>query len=61
MLVFTPTLLTQDLLMNALSFFNVRIYEKLVVHSDLMKAASWKRLTEEFLNSPLPATEGTKV
>ncbi|XP_053166233.1 gamma-tubulin complex component 5 isoform X2 [Hemicordylus capensis] len=37
------------------------IYEKLIVHSDLVKAASWKRLTEEFLNSPLPATEGTKT
>ncbi|XP_061482956.1 gamma-tubulin complex component 5 isoform X2 [Rhineura floridana] len=37
------------------------IYEKLIVHSDLVKAASWKDLTEEFLNSPLPATEGTKT
>uniref|UniRef100_A0A3P8ZUH9 Gamma-tubulin complex component n=1 Tax=Esox lucius TaxID=8010 RepID=A0A3P8ZUH9_ESOLU len=37
------------------------IYEKLMVHSDLSKADSWLRLTEEFLNSPLPNTEGTKV
>ncbi|KAK9518856.1 hypothetical protein VZT92_021624 [Zoarces viviparus] len=36
------------------------IYEKLMVHSDVSKAESWKRLTEEFLNSPLPHTEGTK-
>lgn len=38
-----------------------RIYEKLMVHSDLSKAESWKRLTEEFVNSPLPNTDGTKV
>ncbi|XP_013914975.1 PREDICTED: gamma-tubulin complex component 5-like [Thamnophis sirtalis] len=37
------------------------IYEKLVVHSDLVKAGSWRRLTEEFLNLSLPTTEGTKV
>ncbi|KAG9349514.1 hypothetical protein JZ751_027959 [Albula glossodonta] len=37
------------------------IYEKLMVHSDLSKAQSWKRLTEEFLDSPLPNTEGTKT
>uniref|UniRef100_A0A671VVT7 Gamma-tubulin complex component n=1 Tax=Sparus aurata TaxID=8175 RepID=A0A671VVT7_SPAAU len=36
------------------------IYEKLMVHSDLSKAESWKRLTEEFVNSPLPNTDGTK-
>uniref|UniRef100_A0A8C7FLW4 Gamma-tubulin complex component n=1 Tax=Oncorhynchus kisutch TaxID=8019 RepID=A0A8C7FLW4_ONCKI len=38
-----------------------RIYEKLMVHSDLSKAESWVRLTEEFLNSPLPNTDGTKT
>lgn len=38
-----------------------RIYEKLMIHSDVSKAESWKRLTEEFLNSPLPNTEGIKV
>ncbi|XP_063324019.1 gamma-tubulin complex component 5 [Pelmatolapia mariae] len=37
------------------------IYEKLVVHSDLQKAKSWMRLTEEFLNSPLPNTDGKKT
>uniref|UniRef100_A0A8B9K777 Gamma-tubulin complex component n=1 Tax=Astyanax mexicanus TaxID=7994 RepID=A0A8B9K777_ASTMX len=37
----------------------LRIYEKLMVHSDLCKAESWTRLTEEFLNSPLPTAEGT--
>ncbi|XP_040039353.1 gamma-tubulin complex component 5 [Gasterosteus aculeatus] len=36
------------------------IYEKLMIHSDVSKAESWKRLTEEFLNSPLPNTEGIK-
>uniref|UniRef100_A0A8C0WJ09 Gamma-tubulin complex component n=1 Tax=Castor canadensis TaxID=51338 RepID=A0A8C0WJ09_CASCN len=30
------------------------IYEKFVIHSDLSKAASWKRLTQEFLNASLP-------
>lgn len=38
-----------------------RIYEKLMVHSDLSKAESWMRLTDEFLNSPLPNTDETKV
>eukprot|EP00064_Thunnus_orientalis_P012123 superscaffoldBa00001818_g12157 len=37
------------------------IYEKLMVHSDLSKAESWRRLTNEFLNSPLPNTDGTKT
>ncbi|XP_068537565.1 gamma-tubulin complex component 5 isoform X1 [Anas acuta] len=37
------------------------IHEKLIVHSDLGKAASWKRLTEKFLNSPLPNVEETKT
>uniref|UniRef100_A0A671SKG2 Gamma-tubulin complex component n=1 Tax=Sinocyclocheilus anshuiensis TaxID=1608454 RepID=A0A671SKG2_9TELE len=37
------------------------IHEKLMVHSDLSKAESWLRLTEEFLSSPLPNTEGTKT
>uniref|UniRef100_A0A7N6AL73 Gamma-tubulin complex component n=1 Tax=Anabas testudineus TaxID=64144 RepID=A0A7N6AL73_ANATE len=37
------------------------IYEKLMVHSDLSKAGSWMRLTEEFLKSPLPNTDGTKT
>ncbi|XP_034387172.1 gamma-tubulin complex component 5 isoform X2 [Cyclopterus lumpus] len=36
------------------------IHEKLMVHSDVRKAESWTGLTEEFLNSPLPNTEGTK-
>ncbi|XP_068449197.1 gamma-tubulin complex component 5 [Clinocottus analis] len=36
------------------------IHEKFMVHSDVSKAESWTRLTEEFLNSPLPNTEGTK-
>nr|XP_006639200.1 PREDICTED: gamma-tubulin complex component 5 isoform X1 [Lepisosteus oculatus] len=37
------------------------IHEKLIIHSDLSKATSWKRLTEEFLNAHLPNTEGTKT
>ncbi|KAM4796447.1 gamma-tubulin complex component 5 [Rhinophrynus dorsalis] len=37
------------------------IYEKLVIHSDLAKAESWKRLTDEFLSLPLPNTEGFKT
>ncbi|XP_053177979.1 gamma-tubulin complex component 5 [Scomber japonicus] len=37
------------------------IYEKLMVHSDLSKAESWLRLTDEFLNSPLSHTDGTKT
>ncbi|XP_075708463.1 gamma-tubulin complex component 5-like isoform X4 [Rhinoderma darwinii] len=36
------------------------IYEKFVIHSDLSKAESWKRLTGEFLNLPLPSIEGTQ-
>lgn len=43
------------------AIFVIRIHEKLIVHSDLGKAASWKRLTEKFLNSPLPSIEETKV
>uniref|UniRef100_A0A672QNF8 Gamma-tubulin complex component n=1 Tax=Sinocyclocheilus grahami TaxID=75366 RepID=A0A672QNF8_SINGR len=39
---------------------NFKIHSKLMVHSDLSKAESWLRLTEEFLSSPLPNTEGTK-
>ncbi|XP_075772352.1 gamma-tubulin complex component 5 isoform X3 [Pelodiscus sinensis] len=37
------------------------IYEKLIIHSDLSKAASWRRLIETFLNSPLPSTEESKT
>ncbi|XP_026644918.1 gamma-tubulin complex component 5 isoform X1 [Microtus ochrogaster] len=37
------------------------IYEKFTIHSDLGKAASWKRLTTEFLNAPLPCVEKTKT
>ncbi|XP_074256259.1 gamma-tubulin complex component 5 isoform X6 [Saimiri boliviensis] len=37
------------------------IYEKFVIHSDLSKAASWKRLTEEFLNGPLPSIKEIKT
>ncbi|XP_075708686.1 gamma-tubulin complex component 5 isoform X2 [Rhinoderma darwinii] len=40
---------------------NFRIYEKFVIHSDLSKAESWKRLTGEFLNLPLPSIEGTQT
>ncbi|TWW57512.1 Gamma-tubulin complex component 5 [Takifugu flavidus] len=40
---------------------NFRIYDKLMIHSDLSKAESWARLTNEFLNSPLPNTNGTKT
>ncbi|KAL0626357.1 Gamma-tubulin complex component 5 [Plecturocebus cupreus] len=36
------------------------IYEKFVIHSDLSNAASWKRLTEEFLHAPLPSIKGNK-
>ncbi|XP_073851328.1 gamma-tubulin complex component 5 isoform X17 [Macaca fascicularis] len=36
------------------------IYEKFIIHSDLSKAASWKRLTEEFLNAPLPSIKEIK-
>lgn len=52
--------LMSNTVMLDLPFFS-RIYEKLMVHSDLSKAGSWMRLTEEFLNSPLPNTDGTKV
>ncbi|XP_006861931.1 PREDICTED: gamma-tubulin complex component 5-like [Chrysochloris asiatica] len=38
-----------------------RIYEKFVIHSDLNKAASWKRLTEEFLNASLPSIKELKT
>lgn len=37
------------------------IHEKLMVHSDLSKAQSWTKMTEEFLSAPLPNTEGTKT
>uniref|UniRef100_A0A8C9IWD1 Gamma-tubulin complex component n=1 Tax=Piliocolobus tephrosceles TaxID=591936 RepID=A0A8C9IWD1_9PRIM len=37
------------------------IYEKFLIHSDLSKAASWKRLTEEFLNAPLPSIKEIKT
>ncbi|XP_029938305.1 gamma-tubulin complex component 5 [Salarias fasciatus] len=37
------------------------IYEKLMVHSEISKAGSWMRLTDEFLNSPLPNTDGVKT
>ncbi|XP_073917998.1 gamma-tubulin complex component 5 isoform X4 [Castor canadensis] len=37
------------------------IYEKFVIHSDLSKAASWKRLTQEFLNASLPSVEEIKT
>ncbi|XP_049638624.1 gamma-tubulin complex component 5 [Suncus etruscus] len=37
------------------------IYEKFMVHSDLNKAASWKRLTEEFLNASLPSIKEIKT
>ncbi|CAJ0961806.1 unnamed protein product, partial [Ranitomeya imitator] len=37
------------------------IYEKFVIHSDLRKAESWKRLTQEFLDRPLSSTEETKT
>ncbi|KAG7276307.1 hypothetical protein CRUP_015630 [Coryphaenoides rupestris] len=40
---------------------NFKIHEVLMVHSDLKKAESWSRLTDEFLNSPLMKTEGTKT
>lgn len=47
--------------LSLLSAMFSRIHEKLMVHSDLSKAESWSRLTEEFLNSPLPHIDGTKV
>ncbi|XP_070256905.1 gamma-tubulin complex component 5 isoform X4 [Myotis yumanensis] len=37
------------------------IYEKFIIHSDLGKAASWKRLTEEFLNASLPNIKEIKT
>ncbi|XP_019787342.1 gamma-tubulin complex component 5 isoform X1 [Tursiops truncatus] len=37
------------------------IYEKFIIHSDLSKAASWKRLTEEFLNASLPSIKEIKT
>ncbi|CAH7460214.1 Tubgcp5 [Phodopus roborovskii] len=37
------------------------IHEKFTIHSDLSKAASWTRLTTEFLNGPLPSVEKTKT
>uniref|UniRef100_A0A8C5YL90 Gamma-tubulin complex component n=1 Tax=Marmota marmota marmota TaxID=9994 RepID=A0A8C5YL90_MARMA len=37
------------------------IYEKFIIHSDLSKAASWKKLTEEFLNSSLPSIKEIKT
>uniref|UniRef100_A0A674EAR3 Gamma-tubulin complex component n=1 Tax=Salmo trutta TaxID=8032 RepID=A0A674EAR3_SALTR len=49
------------LIMSMMKYRCFRIYEKLMVHSDLSKAESWVRLTEEFLNSPLPNTDGIKV
>ncbi|XP_003800202.1 gamma-tubulin complex component 5 isoform X1 [Otolemur garnettii] len=37
------------------------IYEKFIIHSDLSKAASWKRLTTEFLNASLPSIKEIKT
>ncbi|KAM4702179.1 gamma-tubulin complex component 5 isoform 2-T2 [Discoglossus pictus] len=37
------------------------IYEKLVIHSDLSKADSWKKLTEGFLTLPLPNKPESKT
>ncbi|XP_043853755.1 gamma-tubulin complex component 5 isoform X4 [Dromiciops gliroides] len=37
------------------------IYEKLIIHSDLSKAASWKKLTQEFLHASLPSTKEAKT
>ncbi|XP_006898658.1 PREDICTED: gamma-tubulin complex component 5-like [Elephantulus edwardii] len=37
------------------------VHEKLIIHSDINKAASWKRLTEEFLNTSLPNINETKT
>ncbi|GAB1292146.1 Gamma-tubulin complex component 5 [Apodemus speciosus] len=37
------------------------IYEKFIIHSDLSKAASWERLTKEFLHASLPSTEKAKT
>lgn len=49
------------LFLSADFFLYFRIYEKFIIHSDLSKAASWKRLTEEFLNASLPSVEKIKV
>uniref|UniRef100_UPI00398EA9F9 gamma-tubulin complex component 5 isoform X2 n=1 Tax=Pristiophorus japonicus TaxID=55135 RepID=UPI00398EA9F9 len=37
------------------------IHEKLTIHSELPKAVSWLRLTDEFLELPLETVEGTKT
>ncbi|XP_078078549.1 gamma-tubulin complex component 5 isoform X1 [Mustelus asterias] len=37
------------------------IHEKLIIHSELPKAVSWRRLTNEFLELPLETVEGTKT
>ncbi|XP_078401245.1 gamma-tubulin complex component 5 isoform X2 [Cetorhinus maximus] len=37
------------------------IHEKLIIHSELPKAVSWRRLTDEFLELPLETVEGTKT
>ncbi|KAM5291671.1 gamma-tubulin complex component 5 [Ctenodactylus gundi] len=37
------------------------IYEKFIIHSDLSKAACWKRLTDKFLNASLPCIEEIKT
>ncbi|XP_039080987.1 gamma-tubulin complex component 5 isoform X4 [Hyaena hyaena] len=37
------------------------IYEKFIIHSDLSKAASWKRLTDEFLNTSLLSIKEVKT
>ncbi|XP_007954930.1 gamma-tubulin complex component 5 [Orycteropus afer afer] len=37
------------------------IYEKFIIHSDLNKASSWKRLIEEFLNASLPSIKEIKT
>lgn len=51
----------RDLLLSVDIFSYFRIYEKFTIHSDLSKAASWKRLTTEFLNASLPSVEKIKV
>lgn len=58
---FTLPYITLQVFYTTLSVVFFRIYEKLMVHSDVSKAESWMRLTEEFLNTPLPNTDGTKV
>ncbi|XP_067889349.1 gamma-tubulin complex component 5 isoform X1 [Heterodontus francisci] len=37
------------------------IHEKLTIHSELPKALSWRRLTDEFLELQLETVEGTKT